>query len=128
MLAEFHAALGDLIGRGNAALRIALHVEEHDELVEALLEDDRACIARELADLVYIVFGTAHAFAIDLDVALAEIHRAAMSKVLGPGLPLLHEDGKVLKPPGFVPPDMNPALLGATASCEVAEKEASNER
>jgi len=82
--------------------------------VEALREGDRAHIARELADVVYIAYGTAHAFAIDLDAAVTEVHRAAMSKLVGPGLPIVREDGKVLKPPGFAPPDMTEALLEQT--------------
>lgn len=95
MLAEFHAVLGDEPGRGGATLRVKLHDEEHRELVEELTEVgplgfrsprqdgdvDRAKLAHELADVVYVAFGTAHAFNIDLDAALAEIHRAAMSKV-----------------------------------------------
>ncbi len=114
LLAAFHDALGDRPGRGNAPLRITLHEEEHKELVEALREGDRAHIARELADVVYIAYGTAHAFAIDLDAAVTEVHRAAMSKLVGPGLPIVREDGKVLKPPGFAPPDMTEALLEQT--------------
>lgn len=110
LLTAFHDALRDEPGRGNAPLRITLHEEEHKELAEALREGDRAHIARELADVVYIAYGTAHAFAIDLDAAVTEVHRAAMSKLVGPGLPLVREDGKILKPPGFVAPDMTEAL------------------
>jgi predicted HAD superfamily Cof-like phosphohydrolase len=128
MLREFHAALEDEPGRGNARLRTTLHEEEHDELLDELSwkrlgidvrepkrdEDvDRAKLARELADVVYVAFGTAHAFAIDLDAALAEIHRAAMSKLVGPGLPIVRVDGKIMKPPGFVAPDMS-AACGST--------------
>jgi NTP pyrophosphatase (non-canonical NTP hydrolase) len=124
MLAEFHDALGDEPGRGNAALRLTLHEEEHDELLDELArcrfgigvrepkadEDvDRGKLARELADVVYLAFGTAHAFAIDLDVALEEIHRAAMSK-LDPATMVVREDGKILKPKGFEPPDMSAAI------------------
>ena len=122
MLAAFHEALGDEPGRGNVPLRVTLHEEEHAELIDALREVDPrntviTCtareglehIARELADVVYVAYGTAHAFAIDLDAALAEVHRAAMSK-LDPATMVVREDGKVLKPPGFVPPDMSAAV------------------
>lgn len=122
MLAEFHAALGDPRYRGNAALRMTLHEEEHKELIGALEEchggeqvggPARAtlmALARELADVVYIAYGTAHAFGVDLEVAVAEIHRAAMSKLVGPGLPILRDDGKVMKPPGFVAPNLAGAI------------------
>lgn len=45
---------------------------------------------------------------IDLDAAFAEVHRAAMDKMRAG---LRRADGKILKPPGFVPPDMTGALL-----------------
>jgi NTP pyrophosphatase (non-canonical NTP hydrolase) len=105
-LAAFHAALGDEPGRGGTHLRMTLHNEEHAELIEALAEYDLAHIARELADVVYVAYGTAHAFAIDLDAALEEVHRANMSKANGPR----RGDGKLLKPPGFRPPDMGRAV------------------
>jgi phosphoribosyl-ATP pyrophosphohydrolase len=111
-LAEWHHILGDERGRGNLPLRLTLHQEEHRELEEAIEQGDRAAIARELADVLYIAYGTAHALAIDLDVAFAEVHRAAMSKIVGPGLPIVRPDGKILKPPGFVPPDMSEAIGG----------------
>ena len=63
MLSEFHAVLNDERGRGNAALRLTLHEEEHEELLDELAprrldvrepkadEDvDRARLARELRD------------------------------------------------------------------------------
>lgn len=106
-LREFHAAVShpdtDLLW-----LRRTLHDEEHAELVEALELGDLSGIARELADVVYVAYGTAHAYGIDLDAALAEVHRANMQKARGPR----RADGKALKPPDFVPPDMNVALSG----------------
>lgn len=132
MLDDFHAVLGNERGRGNAGFRWRLHEEEHEKLLDELTDKrlgidvrepkadedvDRAKLARELADVVYVAFGTAHAFNIDLDAALAEIHRAAMSK-LDPVCPhcgapvdaIVREDGKVMKPEGFVPPDMSKAV------------------
>lgn len=41
---------------------------------------------------------------------LAEIHRAAMSKLNPPGGRVVREDGKICKPPGFVPPDLSGAV------------------
>lgn len=107
MLSEWH---DDVRGIGNASLRLTLHEEEHEELLDELSDKrlsgvrvpkangdvDRAKLARELADVVYITYGTAHAFAIDLDAALREIHRAAMRK-LDSATMLVREDGKILK-------------------------------
>jgi hypothetical protein len=98
------------IARRMAASAAGEDTERPDEPTRALEEDvDRAKLARELADVVYISYGTAHAFAIDLDAALREIHRAAMRK-LDPATMVVREDGKVMKPPGFVPPDMSQAV------------------
>jgi NTP pyrophosphatase (non-canonical NTP hydrolase) len=112
MLAEFHEH-PNIVGTdaNGPMLRAALHREEHKELQDELDELDgywdRGKIARELADVVYVAYGTAWVFGIDLDAALREIHRAAMSKVEAN---CRREDGKVLKPPGFVPPDMREAI------------------
>jgi len=40
-------------------------------------------IAQELADLVYVAYGTAlaYAYGIDLDAVIEEVHRANMSKL-----------------------------------------------
>jgi predicted HAD superfamily Cof-like phosphohydrolase len=121
-LAEFHEHPNALPETTNTqALRRTLHVEEHEELMDALGEamsplapgSDRiklAQVARELADVVYVAYGTAWAFGIDLDAALAEIHRCAMVKMAAG---LRREDGKILKPPGFEPPDMTAAIANA---------------
>lgn len=108
MLEEFHAAVGHPMTDA-LWLRRTLHDEEHAELVEALEEMRPEGIARELADVVYLCFGTAHAAGINLDAALAEVHRANMEKAR---FGLRREDGKVIKPPGFRPPDMTEAVRG----------------
>jgi NTP pyrophosphatase (non-canonical NTP hydrolase) len=114
MLAEFHEhpnALGE--GTNTQALRRTLHEEEHQELMHELRHDERGeppyleQIARECADVLYVTYGTAWAYGIDLDAALAEVHRAAMDKM---NAGLRREDGKILKPPGFRPPDMSAAV------------------
>lgn len=96
------------------ALRFTLHKEEHKELEHELAAHfrgepyDRCQMARELADVVYISFGTAHVHSIDLTLAVREVHRAGMRKLEAN---VRRADGKVLKPPGFVPPDMSAAVL-----------------
>ena len=129
MLAQFHDALGDKFGRAItsaelAELRFTLHREEHDELEDELeqgyfdaehepvSDEMRRKIARELADVVYIAYGTAHAYGIDLDAAVAEIHRVAMNKLFPTdGSPrVVRADGKIGKPANFTPPDMTGAV------------------
>lgn len=112
-LRDFHEHPNALIATGtnSHAIRQTLHEEEHEELMEAIDEGDRAHIARELADVVYICFGTAYAWGIDLDQAFAEVARANWDKMTAG---LRRADGKILKPPGFVEPSMTRALEGGS--------------
>ena len=110
MLEEFHLVFVPE-GLDVRAIRKTLLAEEHREVQEALEQGDRLQIAQELADLLYVAYGTALVYGIDLDAALAEVHRANMSKLGEDGKPTLREDGKVLKGPNFKPPDMRLAII-----------------
>lgn len=114
MLAEFHSATGcDKQSRSEwAKLRKRLLREELDEVIRALDSGDVLNLAQELADLVYVAYGTAIAPGIDLDAAVAEVHRANMSKRGPDGRFLVREDGKILKGPHYRPPDMTVAVQG----------------
>jgi predicted HAD superfamily Cof-like phosphohydrolase len=93
-----------------ASVRRQLLDEEVAELAEAMESKDLAAIAHELADVVYVAFGTALAYGIDLDAVLAEVHRANMSKLGRDGRPVV-VNGKVQKGPDYRPPCLE-ALLG----------------
>jgi hypothetical protein len=67
-------------------------------------------IAQELADVVYVAYGTALTYGIPLDAVLAEVHRANMSKLDADGKPLLRDDGKVLKSELYRAPDVAAVL------------------
>lgn len=114
-LAEFHGHPNSILDdqTNGIALRRTLLVEETRELLEAIDEGDRAHIAREMADVLYVVSGTALVYGIDLDAAFAEVHRAAMDKMRAG---LRRQDGKIVKPPGFRPPDMTAALAPPAAA------------
>lgn len=66
--------------------------------VEVLLPD----LADAMADLDYVVAGTRLEFGIDGEPVANLVHAANMTKGAGP----VREDGKRMKPPGFVPPDI----------------------
>jgi len=83
-----------------AAIRQRLLDEEVGEVAEAVHGGRLDEIAHELADVVYVAYGTAITYGIDLDAVLAEIHRANMSKLGPDGRPLVR-DGKVQKGPNF---------------------------
>lgn len=113
LLEEFHTVFAHPSDTPEltASARTVLHQEEHEELLEALAEHDRVGIARELADVVYVSFGTARRYGIDLDMAVRLVHASNMSKLDEDGRPIQREDGKILKGPGFTPPDMRRAFL-----------------
>ena len=73
-----------------------MHGQNHQE--EAL---------KELADLVYVCYQYAENMRWDLDEALNRIHESNMSKLGDDNKPIYREDGKVLKGPGYKPPDLS---------------------
>lgn len=95
---------------GTQKLRVDLIEEELDELQYAIDNTDIVEIADALTDLLYVVYGAGHAFGIDLDECFQEVHRSNLSK-LGPDFrPIKREDGKVMKPDTYSPPDLKLVL------------------
>lgn len=76
--------------------------EEHCNLVEA---------ADALGDLRYVVDGGTLVYGIPGEAVLAEIHRSNMSKLGEDGKPVVREDGKILKGPGYFKPNITRVLL-----------------
>lgn len=109
-LREFHRAFVPE-GADVRKVRKTLIAEEAAEVVIAMTLDDRLKIAKELADLVYVAYGSALVYDIDLDAAIREVHKSNMSKLGADGKPILRYDSKVLKGPNYREPDMRGALL-----------------
>ena len=91
-------------------LRIRLLREEFEEYLVGEDRDDIVEIADALADIIYIACGTAVSYGIPLDRVFAEVHRSNMAKLVD-GKPIRREDGKVLKPEGWTPPDTKGAVF-----------------
>ena len=91
-------------------LRINLIEEELDELQLAVDNSDMIEVADALTDLLYVVYGAGHAFGIDLDECFHEVHRSNLSKLGEDFKPIKREDGKVLKPDTYSPPDLKTVL------------------
>lgn len=110
MVREFHKEFGLLINNNPTIipdsvvqLRERLIKEELDELViAALSEPNLVDIADALADLLYVVLGTAVSFGIDIEPVFAEVHRSNMTKKGGH----LRSDGKWIKPDTYSPADL----------------------
>lgn len=107
----FHEKFGCTVGTTpemrDYRLRRALIMEEGNETVEALWRNDLPGIAKELCDLLYVALGTAVACGIDLQPVWDRVHASNMAKEGG----ATREDGKILKPAGWVPPDVEGALV-----------------
>lgn len=116
------------IGADQVALRLALIEEEVGELADAAARGDLIGIADALGDIVYVAYGTAHVYGIDLDAVLSAIHVSNMTKLGADGRPLRRADGKILKGPHYRPPDIATVLAGPVA--DIADRRGSprNER
>src|SRR5919112_830841 len=93
-----------LVDEGTRVLRERLIQEEFDELKEAMRKQDLPAVAKELADLLYVVYGTAVSYGIDMEPVFREVHRSNMSKIGG----YKREDGKWVKPPTYSPAAIEP--------------------
>lgn len=83
-------------------LRIKLIDEEFTELIEAIGWGDKVQIAKELADLVYVVVGTAITMGIPFNKVMGALQISNMSKFDEDGKATFISDGKVLKGPNYV--------------------------
>jgi len=113
MVAEFHRIFGIMIGdrpaipdQATRTLRVRLIQEEFHELQEALAREDVTAAAKELADLLYVVYGTAVSCGIDMEPVFREVHRSNMTKVGG----YKRADGKWVKPSTYSPADLRTIL------------------
>lgn len=93
-------------------LRYDLILEELEEFADAIYNGEGTItdVADALADLLYVVYGAAHAFGIPIDECFEEVHNSNMSKLGADGKPIYREDGKVLKGPNFYEPDLKGVL------------------
>ena len=117
----------------NRAVQIGVHFEEVAEMAESLsqegiaddlnevsgyfkewltLTSDHALIDRtelldSLCDQIVTAVGVAHMFGLDIAGALNEVNRSNWSKFVD-GKPLFNMHGKILKGPGYTPPNLEP--------------------
>lgn len=118
MVREFHRAAGAHVSdeatlhvpRGVRDLRLRLISEELDEFRAALESDDLIGAADAIVDLLYVVYGAAVTFGIPIEEVFAEVHRANLAKLAWPGGRAERDDGKVVKPEAWKPPDVEGVL------------------
>lgn len=116
----FQTAVGQNIGteprfpnKTERTLRMELLMEEVKEYLEGEEKEDLENVAKELADIIYIVCGTAVSYGIPLDRVFDAVHASNMAKLVD-GKPVRRDDGKILKPEGWTPPDIKKVLYGVS--------------
>ena len=91
-------------------LRFDLIQEVLNELEVAMKTKNLKEIADALTDILYVTYGAGCAYGIDLDKCFKEVQRANMSKLGKDGKPIYNENGKVMKGPNYLPPNLKQFL------------------
>jgi predicted HAD superfamily Cof-like phosphohydrolase len=93
------------------SMYIKLIDEEHQELLEATLSDDRVEQLDALIDILVVTVGAIHSAGFDAEGAWKEVMATNFAKVdHNTGKVRKREDGKVLKPVGWTAPNLEPFL------------------
>ena len=87
-------------------LRYDLIKEELNELEHAMKAKNLKEVADALTDILYVTYGAGYAYGIDLDKCFKEVQRANMSKLGKDGKPIYNDQGKVMKGPNYIEPDL----------------------
>ena len=89
-----------------ADLYLNLIDEEFNELLTAMADKDIVEIADACADLKWVIEGLEHTLGIPQQLVWDEVARSNLSKISSSGKVLKREDGKVLKPSDWSPPNI----------------------
>jgi len=120
MVHQFHERFGlrtntrpSLPGTAVHRLRTLLMEEGLAEFRNAGEAEDLVGVADALGDLLYVVYGAAAEYGVDLEPVFAEIHRANMTK---DSRARCRADGKVSKGAAYQPPDVRGVVESQFAS------------
>jgi predicted HAD superfamily Cof-like phosphohydrolase len=101
----------DAMNESQYAMYVKLIDEEHQELLEATLTEDRVEQLDALIDILVVTIGAIHSMGADAEGAWKEVMRTNFAKIDNEtGKVRKREDGKVLKPTGWHPPVLSPYL------------------
>lgn len=90
------------------AMYVKLIDEEHQELLEATLSDDRVEQLDALIDILVVTIGAIHSMGADGESAWKEVMATNFAKIdRDTGKVRKREDGKVLKPLNWQPPQLS---------------------
>jgi predicted HAD superfamily Cof-like phosphohydrolase len=111
---KFMRACDQSVGKFNElqyAMYVKLIDEEHQELLEATLSDDQVEQLDALIDILVVTIGAIHSMGADAEGAWKEVMSTNFAKIdRETGKVRKREDGKVLKPTGWVSPNLTPFL------------------
>jgi predicted HAD superfamily Cof-like phosphohydrolase len=111
---KFMRACDQTVGKFNElqfALYTNLIAEEHQELLEATLADDRVEQLDALIDILVVTIGAIHSMGADGEGAWKEVMATNFAKIdRDTGKVRKREDGKVLKPIGWTAPELKQFL------------------
>ena len=108
---KFMRACDQTVGEFNEkqfALYTNLIIEEQQELLEATLSDNRVEQLDALIDILVVTVGAIHSMGADAEGAWKEVMMTNFAKIGEDGKVRKREDGKVLKPVGWTPPNLEP--------------------
>jgi len=89
-------------------LYVNLIEEELGELKVAINDCDSKEVVDALTDILVVTIGAAHSIGCDIEGAWKEVMKTNFAKIGEDGKVRKREDGKVLKPVGWVPPNLEP--------------------
>ena len=90
-------------------LYVKLINEECNELIDAITKNDRVETLDALIDIIVVTIGAVHSMGADAEGAWKEVMSTNFAKIdKETGKVRKREDGKVLKPVGWTPPNLKP--------------------
>ena len=107
----FHKACDQATDADTYNMYLTLIKEEFEELQEAVAANDRVEQLDALIDILVVTIGAVRAGGFDGEGAWREVMDTNFAKIdPATGKVRKREDGKVLKPEGWKPPDLEPYL------------------
>jgi predicted HAD superfamily Cof-like phosphohydrolase len=109
---KFMKACDQTVGTWNQeqfTMYLKLIEEEAKELSVALHDEDKIETLDALVDMIVVIIGAMHSAGFDAENAWKEVMKTNFAKIdHETGKVRKREDGTVLKPVGWVPPDLKP--------------------
>jgi len=116
---KFMRACDQSVDSGNTDqfnMYLKLIEEEAEELNQAIINKDKVEMLDALVDILVVTIGAIHSMGADAEGAWKEVMKTNFAKIdKDTGKVRKREDGKVLKPLGWTPPNLKPYLSKETS-------------